>query len=43
MTVEVFLCGASEATPLGGGGRFLEEMGGMEEKDNVGWVDMISE
>lgn len=29
--------------PLGGGGRFIEEIGGIEEKDNVDCVDMIFE
>ena len=46
MTREVFFFGASAifvGAPLGGGGRFLEEIGGMEEEDKVGWVDIIFE
>ena len=27
----------------GGEGKFLAEMGGMEEEDKVGWIDMIFE
>ena len=42
-TIEVFFS-ASEASlgaPVGGGGRFLEEMGGINENDMVNCVDMI--
>ena len=45
-TKEVFFFGALEGflgAPPGGGGRILEEMGGMDEKDKVGWEYMFLE
>ena len=37
------ICVLHSRGPLGGGGRFIEEIGGIEEKDNVDCVDMIFE
>ena len=41
--VFLWCLGSFLRAPPGGGGRFFEEMRGMEEEDMVVWVDMIFE